>query len=141
MNMFKPVKAKTNKEYFASLPDDRREQLLKLDALIRKTVPGLKPRFGYNMPGYGSFKYLDYKKRLIDWPVIALASQKNYISIYVCAISDGQYIAEMHKKELGKVNVGRSCIRFKKIEDVDLAALKKVMKLAAKSPGLVPSSP
>ncbi len=141
MNMFKPVKAKTAKEYFASLPADRRQQLLKLDAFIRKSVPGLKPRFGYNMPGYGSFKYLDYKKRLIDWPVIALASQKNYISIYVCAIIDGRYVAEAHKKELGKVSVGKSCIRFKKIEDLDLAALKKVMKLAAKSPGLATTVP
>ena len=55
----------------------------------------------------------------------------------MCAVDRGEYIAEKHKKELGKVNVGKSCIRLKKIEDVNLDALKKVLKLAAKSPGLV----
>lgn len=89
------------------------------------------------MPGYGTFKYKNSKKEIIDWPTIAIASQKNYISVYVCAVENGEYIAEKHKSELGKVSVGRSCIRFKKIEDVNLEALKKVLKLAEKSLGLV----
>lgn len=137
MNMFKPTKAKTAKEYFAALPEERRKPLNFLDTFIKKTVPKLKPNFVYNMPGYGAFKYKNYKKEVIDWPVIALASQKNYISLYVCAVEGGEYIAEKYKKELGKVSVGKSCIRFKKIEDLDLKALEKVLKLAAKSPGLV----
>lgn len=65
-----------------------------------------------------------------------MASQKNYISIYVCALSDGKYIAETYQKELGKVSVGRSCIRFKKLDDVELPVLKKVIQQAAKHPGL-----
>ena len=89
------------------------------------------------MPGYGSFKYRNYKKEIIDWPIIALASQKNYISMYVCAVKDGEYVAEKYKDELGKVSVGKSCIRFKKIEDLNLKTLEKIIKLAAKSPGLV----
>ncbi len=135
--MFKAVKAKTIKEYFDQLPPERRKPMEFLHAFIQKTAPKLKPAFSYNMPGYGSFKYKNYKKEIIDWPVIGLASQKNYISLYVCAVDNGEYIAEKHKTELGKVSVGRSCIRFKKIEDLDLKALKKVIQLAAKSPGLV----
>jgi hypothetical protein len=88
------------------------------------------------MLGYGTFPYLNNKKEKLEWPVIALANQKNYISLYVCALDKGQYIAEKHKKELGKVSVGKSCIRFKKLEDVNLPVLKKVLQLAAKSPGL-----
>jgi uncharacterized protein YdhG (YjbR/CyaY superfamily) len=137
MNMFKPVKAKTAKEYFASLSKERRAPMEALDAFIKKTAPSLKPNFIYNMPGYGSFKYKSYKKEVLDWPVISLASQKNYISLYVCAVDHGEYIAEKHKGELGKVSVGKSCIRFKKLEDLNLKALAKVIKLAVKSPGLV----
>lgn len=137
MNMFKPVKAKSIKEYFAALPKERRAPMEFLHKFIQKTVPKLKPIFSYNMPGYGSFKYKNYKKEIVDWPVVGLASQKNYISLYVCAVKDGEYIAEKYKNELGKVSVGKSCIRFKKIEDIDLKALKKVLQLAAKSPGLV----
>lgn len=137
MNMFKPIKAKTIKEYKDALPPDRREIVEFLDALIQKTAPSLKPNFHTNMLGYGLFPYKNSKKEMMEWPIISLASQKNYISLYVCAVKDGKYIAEMHEKELGKVSVGRSCIRFKKIEDVNLDILKKVIKAAEKNPGLV----
>ncbi len=137
MNMFKPTKAKTSAEYIAALPLDRKDTIKKLDNFIRKTVPKLKPHFAYNMLGYGSFPYKNYRKELISWPTIALANQKNYISLYICSIDAGQYVAEKYKKELGKVNVGKSCIRFKKLEDVNLPVLKKALLAAAKKPGLI----
>jgi hypothetical protein len=134
--MFKTVKANSVATYLAQVPKERKELVLFLHEFIQKTVPKLKPHFAYNMLGYGSFPYKNNKKELLQWPVIALANQKNYISLYVCAVDKGQYIAEKHKKELGKVSVGKSCIRFKKIEDINLPVLKKVLQLAAKSPGL-----
>lgn len=135
--MFKPVKAKSVVEYFKMLPLERKVPMEFLHKFIQKAVPKLKPVFVYNMPGYGTFKYTNHKKEVLDWPIIGLASQKNYISIYICAVDKGEYIAEKYKKELGKVSVGKSCIRFKKIEDLNLKTLEKVIKLAAKSPGLV----
>lgn len=136
MNMFKSVKATTVKEYLAAVPADRKELIDFLHAFIQKAAPTLKPHFAYNMLGYGSFPYKNYKKELIEWPVIALANQKNYISLYVCSLVDGAYVAETFAKELGKVSVGKSCIRFKKVEDIHLPTLKKVIALAAKHPGL-----
>ncbi len=136
MNMFKPVKAKSVKEYFAILPQERRAAIEFLHTFIQKVAPSLKPHFAYNMLGYGSFKYKNYKKEVIDWPVISLASQKNYISLYVCAVEKGEYIAEKNKSKLGRVNVGKSCIRFRKIEDLNLDELKKVLQFAEKTPGL-----
>mgnify|MGYP001581901065 CR=1 FL=1 len=138
--MFKPVKAKSIKEYFDMLPKERRVPIKFLHTFIKKTVPKLKPKFLYNMPGYGSFRYKNYKKEIIDWPIIGLASQKNYISLYVCALEGKHYLAEKYKNELGKVSVGKSCIRFKKIEDIHLPTLKKVLQRAAKTPGLVAAS-
>ena len=137
MNMFKPVGATTVDEYIALLPEVRKDAILAIDALIQETVPGLRRHFAYNMLGYGTFPYTNYKKELIDWPIIAVASQKNYISIYVCALEDGQYIAERYKSELGKVSVGKSCIRFRKLEDVNLETLRKVLKIAATKPGII----
>ena len=89
------------------------------------------------MLGYGSFRYKNYKKEMIDWPVVALASQKSYVSLYVCAVVDGEYVAEAHKEKLGTVSVGKSCIRLKKLSDLDLDALATVLKIAEKNPGLV----
>jgi hypothetical protein len=133
--MFKSVKAKTVEEYFSLLPAERREPMEFLHTFIQKTSSTLKPHFAYNMLGYGSFKYKNYKKELIDWPTVSLASQKNYMSIYICSVEHGQYIAEKYKNELGKVNVGKSCIRFKKLTDLNLQTLETVIKIAAKSPG------
>lgn len=134
--MFAKVKATSVASYLASIPEERRELITYLHEFIQKTVPSLKPHFAYNMLGYGSFPYRNYKKEVVEWPVIALANQKNYVSIYVCAVVDGAYVAETHAEQLGKVSVGKSCIRFKKLEDVNLAELAKVLQLAEKNPGL-----
>lgn len=137
MNMFKPTDAKTVEGYIDSVPVERKELIKFLHEFIQKSTPGLKPHFATNMLGYGSFPYRNYKHEAIEWPVVALANQKNYVSIYVCSILDGGYLAEKYAMELGKVSVGKSCIRFKKLEDINLPTLKKVLELAANKPGLV----
>jgi uncharacterized protein YdhG (YjbR/CyaY superfamily) len=137
MNMFKAVPAKTTKEYMANLSDDRRYILEELDKIIIKTAPSLKKKFAYNMPGYGEFNYKNNRKEQLTWPVISVASQKNYVSIYVCALEGGEYVAEKYKDSLGKVSVGKSCIRFKKLDDLNLDTLRKIIVLAEKYPGLV----
>ncbi|MFA6426891.1 MAG: DUF1801 domain-containing protein [Candidatus Magasanikbacteria bacterium] len=136
-NMFKPIKAKNVKEYLASIPEERKETILFLHDFIQKVSPKLKSHFAYNMLGYGSFAYKNYKRDVIEWPIVALASQKNYMSVYVCAVEDGEYLAEKYKDKLGKVSVGKSCIRFKKLDDLHLGALKKILQKSAKHPGLV----
>lgn len=133
--MFKKSKATSVESYLANVPPERSEAIHFLHKFIQKSVPSLKPHFAYNMLGYGSMKYVNHKKEKIDWPVVALACQKQYISIYVCATIGGKYIAEMHKASLGNVSVGKSCIRIKKLDDLKLEALDKVLKLAEKNPG------
>ncbi len=134
--MFKPTKATNVSEYLAQVPVERQASINFLHAFIQKSAPSLKPNFAYNMLGYGSFTYKNYKKETVEWPIVALANQKNYISIYVCAINEDEYIAEKNKDRLGKVSVGKSCIRLKELEDVNLEVLGEIIKLAAKNPGL-----
>jgi hypothetical protein len=136
-NMFKSVKATSVTEYLATVPEERKKDILFLHSLIQKVSSKFKPHFAYNMLGYGSFPYVNYKKEKALWPIVALANQKNYISVYVCAVDGTQYVAEKMKGELGKVSVGKSCIRFKKLEQVNVPALKKVLQFAAKKPGLI----
>jgi len=141
MSMFKPTKAKTVREYIDSVPEERKEIIVFLHKFIQEVVPKLKPYLTSSMLGYGSFQYTSYKKELGRWPVVALANQKQYVSLYVCAIANGQYIAEKYKKELGRVKVGKSCISFRKLEDLNLPTLKKVLREAELHPGLVLASP
>jgi len=136
MNMFAKSEAKSVKEYLLMVPDDRKKDIDFLHDFIQKAVPKLKPYFASNMIGYGSFYYLDSKKHKKDWPIISLANQKNYMSIYVCTVIEDKAVAEKYKKELGKLSKGVTCIRFKKIEEISLATLKIVLQLAEKKPGV-----
>jgi len=124
----KPIGAKTVAEYFERIEEPRRTEVMAVHKMITKALPKLKPEIVVGMIGYGSyhFKYASGKEG--DWPIIALASQKNYISVYVCASENGKYIAEKHRAELPKASIGKSCIRFRKTDDVDLKTLEKVVK-------------
>lgn len=125
--MFKPTSAKTPEEYINLIAEPRKSEMKQLDAFIRKTVPKLKPFIISGMIGYGPFHYKSKSGREGEWAKILLASQKNYISVYVCAVDGDQYIPENYKKDFPKASIGRSCIRFKKIEDINLDILKKVL--------------
>jgi hypothetical protein len=122
------VKARTIHEYLDSLNGQRKKDLTTLDALIKRTVPRLKASMQFGMIGYGSYHYRYSSGREGDWPIIALASQKNYISLYACATANGRYIAEDYKVSLPKASIGKSCVRFKKLEDVDMKIIAKLLK-------------
>lgn len=81
--------------------------------------------------GYGMAEYKFANGKIGEWPLIGLANQKNYVAVYICAVKDGTYIAETYKESLGKVSIGKSCIRFNKMEKIDLGGLAEVVKVAA----------
>ncbi|MFV8344449.1 DUF1801 domain-containing protein [Flavobacterium sp. XS2P39] len=137
MNMFAKNEAKSVEEYLLRVPAESKKDVDFIHNFIQKVVPNLKPYFATNMIGYGMFYYLDSKKQKRDWPIIALANQKNYLSIYVCTVVENKDEAEKYKKELGKLSKGIGCIRFKKIEDINLETLEIVLKLAEKKPGVI----
>ena len=136
MNMFAKNAATSVEEYLSLVPDAQKEDMEHLHAFIQKAVPKLKPYFATNMIGYGTFYFLDGKKQKKDWPIISLANQKNYISIYVCALINDKSAVQKYLIELGKSTKGIGCIRFNKIEEIDLNTLKIVLKLAEKNPGV-----
>lgn len=134
--MFKGTDAKTPEEYIKNLPDDRRVIFEKVHQAIVKAIPKQKPQIIYGMIGYGKYRYKTKSGREGDWSLVLLANQKNYLSLYLCAVDDGEYIAEKNKDRLGKVSVGKSCVRFKKLEDLDLAVVTELAKKTEKLGGL-----
>lgn len=129
--MFKPSSATNPDDYIAQIAEPRRGEIIELDKLIQKTVPQMKRHWAYNMIGYGSFHYKSSSGKEGEWPVIALASQKNYISLYICATDDTGYIAEKYKGRLPKASIGRSCVRFKHLKDVDINIIKELLHTGA----------
>ncbi|MEZ5413996.1 MAG: DUF1801 domain-containing protein [Opitutaceae bacterium] len=126
-----PPHINTPADYLAQLPADRKAALTTLHRTIRRAVPKLKPVIVYGMLGYGPFHYRYASGREGDTAIICLASQKNYISLYLCACTPEGYLAELNKHRLGKVSVGKSCIRFKTLDDLNLDVAIELVKQAA----------
>ena len=132
--MFVQSKAKTPEEYIALLDEPRKSEIARIDAFIRKTVPKLKPHICMGILGYGSYHYKCASGREGNSARIAVANNKQNISMYVSCGSDGRgALAERFKKTLPKASIGKCCIRFKKFDDLDPVAVKDLLKAAARN--------
>ncbi len=127
------LKVKTPAEYLAKLKEPRRSEVAALDALIRKTAPKLKPFIQIGILAYGArrLKYASGKE--MDWFRIGVASNANYISLYICATDEKGNLAERYRKALPKAKIGGSCVRFKKLADLDGEELKRMIREAARA--------
>jgi hypothetical protein len=120
----------------------REAELRRVDELVMAAVPGidrqLVPAGSGRMLGYGLMPYRPKSAKTTTMtPLIALAPQKRHLSLYVCAVVDGSYIAEARAEQLGTVSCGKSCIRFTSLDKVDSAALSTLVRdaLAATKAG------
>ena len=125
------IEATTFEEFFkASAP--WAEVLRSLDEIAAAALPGLKRDLftsgSMTMIGYGVQPYKYASGREGEWPLVAIAPQKNYASLYVCVCKDDKYLPEKYAKKLEKVKCGKSCIRFKKIEDLNLEVLAEMFE-------------
>jgi hypothetical protein len=123
----------TPTEYIAQLEPPRRKDIADLHKLIRKAVPGLKPYIHAGMLAYGPFRYRSAGGREGDWFRVGVASNKAYISLYACAADERGYVAERYKKQLPKASIGKSCVRFKRLSDLDVKALQALLKETEKT--------
>ena len=116
-------KASTPDQYIAELPEDRKEVMQKLRDTVKKNLPkGFEETMQYGMLGYvvphniyPDGYHCNPKDAL---PFMALASQKNHIGFYHMGIySDPDlmkwFTEEYPKHASGKLDMGKSCIRFK----------------------------
>ncbi|MEV0711006.1 DUF1801 domain-containing protein [Nocardia aurea] len=119
-------------EEFLAAAGPRAEELRELDALIRASAPAFEPVLtgstGASTLGYGLIPYRSKSmKKPSEWPVVSLAARKNYVSLYISALQDGRYVAEVYADRLGKVSCGKSCIRFKRLSDLDLTTVREIL--------------
>jgi hypothetical protein len=136
-----PQSLPTIDEFLASLPADRRATMTTLHRAIRQAVPKLAPAMMSGMGsspiiGYGRYHYKSASGREGDWFLIGLAAGKSYYSLHLCAADKNGYLAERNAAKLGKVKTGRSCINFRKLEDLNLDAAMRLVKLAEKAGGM-----
>jgi hypothetical protein len=131
--MAKKGAGKSVAEYLEELPEDRRKVVESVRRLIRKNLPkGYEEAIGFNMLCYQIplEKYPDtYNKQPLGY--VALAAQKNYVALYLM----GAYSDPVQRKTLEdafakagkKMDMGKSCLRFKTLDDLPVDALGKVI--------------
>ena len=121
----------TPDEYIAALDEPRRTEVGKLDALIRRTAPQLERFVDAGMLGYGRYHYRYASGREGDTAILGVASRKQYISLYLMASDERGYLAEQYRERLPKADVGRSCVRIKRLADVDENVLTELIAAGA----------
>ncbi|MBK9331722.1 MAG: DUF1801 domain-containing protein [Ignavibacteria bacterium] len=129
--------AATVNEYIDSLPEDRKKFVTKLRNIIKKNLPkGFKEEMSYGMIGYviPHSLYPDgyHCDPKLPLPFINIASQKNFIALYHMGVySDKKlldwFTAEYKKSVPSKLDMGKSCIRFKKPEDIPFELIGKLV--------------
>jgi len=102
------MEKKSPLNYFESLPQDRKVALQTLRKLIFEVAPDVQETMRYNMPTYEKSDVF-----------VAMASQKHYLSLYL----DVNLVTK-YQDELSHLNCGKSCVRFKRLEDLPLGTIK-----------------
>ena len=125
-------------EYINNQPAERKEALLKLQKCILSNLPkGFEETIGYNMPSYVVPHSLYLKGYHCDTklplPFMSFASQKNSINFYHMGIyADKElynwFVSEYPKYSKLKLDMGKSCIRFKKIEQIPFELLGELVQ-------------
>lgn len=132
------IDAKTVDEYISKVPDERTAAISKLRETVRDNLPeGFEEGIGYKMIAYyvPHSKYPDgyHCDPKLPLPFINIASQKNFIALYHSGIyADKQlldwFVSEYPKYAKTKLDMGKSCIRFKKVEQIPYDLIGELCK-------------
>jgi len=127
------------KSYIASQSESKRGDMETLHRLVLKIKPNCELWFldGKNSEGkvvsnpnigYGSYtiQYVDGKSR--EFYKVGISANTIGISVYIMGIEDKTYLAETYGEKLGKAQITGYCIKFKKLQNINIDVLEKVIR-------------
>ena len=132
------IKANNILEYKKNVPEDKKDVFDKLMKTVRENIPkGFSEELSYGIPAWVVPHSL-YPKGYhcspeLPLPFVSIASQKNFIALYhmgIYATPDllNWFIKEYPKHSKRKLDMGKSCIRFKKMDDIPFELIGDLMK-------------
>jgi hypothetical protein len=124
------LKTKPNARSVESFLDGVADEEKRRDAFavarLMQEITKAEPRmWGDTIVGFGSYHYRYASGREGDWPVIGFSPRKQDLTLYLMSGFDG---CEELLAKLGKHRTGKSCLYIKRLDDVHLPTLKKLMK-------------
>ena len=129
-------------EAYLAFDPARTAELEELHALVRKSAPGLTRHFHAGTPageagmrlkmiGYGRFQYAIKSGKTTSWPVIGVALQKNYISVYLSVTRGRKSLVSCYAGKLGELRSGGNNFSFEKFSDLNASAAGSLFTEAA----------
>ncbi|MGB0167518.1 MAG: DUF1801 domain-containing protein [Luteibaculum sp.] len=132
------IKAQNPEEYIAKCPEDRQAALHELRKTILDALPkGFEEQMNYGMIGYVVPKSIYpagyHCDTTLPLPFMSFASQKNFIALYHSGIYAKEellqwFLSEWPKHSKKKLDMGKNCIRFKKVEDIPFDLISTLCK-------------
>jgi hypothetical protein len=124
----KPTKQSIEK-FIKGLPDaEAREDCSTIAKLMQQATRAEPQMWGSSIVGFGLRQIQYAGGRTGDWPIMGFSPRKQNLTLYVGVDQQDPVLM----KKLGKHTVGKGCLYIKRVSDVDLPTLKKVIKAAAK---------
>ncbi len=112
-------------EFLNAVPDDQKRKDSKVLAAIMRRATGCKPvMWGGSIVGFDRYHYRYDSGREGEWPIVGFAPRKQALTVYIMP-GFSQYAALLGK--LGKHTTAKSCLYIKRLSDVDLTVLEKLI--------------
>lgn len=136
----KTKKTKVSADAFINAIKNEQERAdCKTIAKMMSEITKAKPvMWGPSIVGFGDWHYVYDSGRENDWFMMGFSPRKQNLTLYLMPGFDG-FESEMDK--LGKYKTGRCCLYIKKLSDVDMTVLKKIMTGAAKRMKVIAKAP
>ena len=125
--------------FVAGLDPGRRAEFEQLDAVVRAAAPQWEPFYNAGTAGYGTYRYRYPSGQTGEWFRVGISLSKASISVHVVAAEGNGYLTETRAADFPKASVGRSCVRFKRLADVSLEAIGRLIgeSTSRRAPGEV----
>lgn len=121
---------KSVKDFLNQIPDEQRRADCFAIAKIMQAITGNKPKmWGPSIVGFGTYHYKYASGREGDWPITGFSPRKKDLTLYI------MMGFEKHPelmKQLGKHSTGKSCLYIKRLSDIHMPTLKKLIKESVK---------
>jgi Domain of unknown function (DU1801) len=119
-------------QFIAAVPDARRREEAEVIDAIHRRVTGLEPKmWGSSIVGYGRYRYKYESGREGEWMRAGFSPRKAALTLYLMGnYCNRQAEADDLFARLGRHSTGKSCLYIKKLADVDLAVLERLVELS-----------
>ena len=125
----KPTKKSVDR-FLNAIKEPGRRQDCFVVAKLMEEITGEKPRmWGTSIVGFGSWWYTNSTRKPAEWPLAGFSPRKQNLVLYIMSGFD-KYDELMEK--LGTHSCGKSCLYIKRLDDVHLPTLKKIIKESVK---------